>query len=279
VVYNNTAAMPLVVAPGERVDIIVDFSKVKVTAGKPPLCFILYNDAAVPYPGGTPLADFWTGNKKLAVPPAPGFGPDTRNLLQFVVKPMASTSQADPIVDPTWALPPTPQPAVTAQTTRRQLALYETVDTYGRLSQNLGQLTGPMALTDPVTETVQSGTTEVWEVFNTTADTHPIHFHYVNVRVLSRQPFSWRGGLPNFTGAPLPAEPHEQGWKETVRMNPGECTTLLVDVPSLKGIAPAGADLSPKRQGISGHEYVWHCHILEHEEHDMMRPLVVEEFK
>ena len=72
VVYNNTAAMPLVLAPAERADIIIDFSKVKTVDTKNPLCFILYNDAPVPFPGGTPLADFDPANNKLAVPPAAG---------------------------------------------------------------------------------------------------------------------------------------------------------------------------------------------------------------
>lgn len=277
VAYNNTVAMPLVVAPGERVDIVIDFSKVKTVAGKDPLCFILYNDAPVPFPGGTPLADFWTGNRKLAVPPAPGFGPDTRNLLQFRIYPLGTLNpEGDPSVDTTWKLPDSPAPTPTAGRNVVDLALYETIDDYGRLAQNLGPLAGPMGLMEPPTEVVKAGTVEVWRIFNVTADTHPIHFHFVNVRVLSRQAFSWRGGLPNFVSAAVPPEPHEQGWKETVRMNPGECTTLLVEVPSLTGLAPAGANLAPQRPGISGHEYVWHCHILEHEEHDMMRPLIVE---
>jgi spore coat protein A, manganese oxidase len=64
----------------------------------------------------------------------------------------------------------------------------------------------------------------------------------------------------------------ELGWKETVRMNPGEATTIIMqfNLPTLP--ASMGNPLSPR---TGGHEYVWHCHILEHEEHDMMRPLIV----
>jgi spore coat protein A len=62
-------------------------------------------------------------------------------------------------------------------------------------------------------------------------------------------------------------------------MNPGECTTLLAEVPPLSAVTPP-AEVMPS-EGIpasprtGGHEYVWHCHILEHEEHDMMRPLIL----
>jgi spore coat protein A len=71
----------------------------------------------------------------------------------------------------------------------------------------------------------------------------------------------------------MPPEANEIGWKETVRMNPGEVTTVIMkfDLPKLPTAAMRNAT-SPR---TGGHEYVWHCHILEHEEHDMMRPLVV----
>ena len=126
----------------------------------------------------------------------------------------------------------------------------------------------------------QAGSVEVWKIFNLTADTHPIHFHYFNVRVLSRQATQFEGSTTP-TGDPYPPEPGELGWKETVRMNPAECITLLVDVPPTTGLAPAGVTIpdSPRlaKVGTPGAEYVWHCHILEHEEHDMMRPLVIQE--
>ena|SRR5690242_1860034 len=76
------------------------------------------------------------------------------------------------------------------------------------------------------------------------------------------------------TSTPIkgPPDPNEQGWKETVRMNPGEVTRVIMkfDLPVLP--ASMGNPLSPR---TGGHEYVHHCHILEHEEHDMMRALVV----
>ena len=94
----------------------------------------------------------------------------------------------------------------------------------------------------------------------------------MNVQILSRQPFQVSSfmGVPNFIGPAVGPSPNEQGWKETVRMNPGECATVLMkfDLPTVPFTVPK----SPR---TGGYEYVWHCHILEHEEHDMMRPLVV----
>ena len=92
--------------------------------------------------------------------------------------------------------------------------------------------------------------------------------------MLSRQPFDVRnyaGGVAQPTsGRPIAPDANELGWKETVRMNPGEVTRVLMkfDLPAMPFTVP----VSPR---TGGHEYVWHCHILEHEEHDMMRPLVV----
>jgi FtsP/CotA-like multicopper oxidase with cupredoxin domain len=124
----------------------------------------------------------------------------------------------------------------------------------------------------PVTETPTTGSTEVWQIANLTADTHPIHFHLVNAQMISRQAFQANNynGTPNLQGAPMLPLPFEAGWKETFRMNPGEVTTVIMQfkLPTV----PFSVPPSPR---TCGHEYVWHCHILEHEEHDMMRPLVI----
>ena len=105
---------------------------------------------------------------------------------------------------------------------------------------------------------------EEWQVFNTTADTHLIHLHQVSFQIVSRQKFNWKVVNPAtgafvvtaLTGKATGPDANENGWKDTVRMNPGEVTTILVkfDLPG---------------------NYVWHCHILEHEEHDMMNQLVI----
>ena len=125
---------------------------------------------------------------------------------------------------------------------------------------------------DPTTENPHASDTEIWRVFNLTGDTHPMHFHLVNVQVLGRRPFDAENfdGKPHFTATFRGPEANEVGLKETVRMNPNEMTVLCMkfDLPKVPFTVP----VSPR---TGGYEYVWHCHILEHEEHDMMRPLVV----
>jgi spore coat protein A len=175
---------------------------------------------------------------------------------------------------------PTPNPE---RVRVRRLTLNETYDSFGRLIQYLGTdrpinphatnlLFGREYMADP-TEVVRAGETEVWEIANLTGDTHPIHFHLVNVQILSRQPFdatNYTGGRPALLGPATAPDINELGWKETVRMNPGEVTRVIMkfDLP----FVPFTVPVSPR---TGGHEYVWHCHILEHEEHDMMRPLIV----
>ncbi len=161
----------------------------------------------------------------------------------------------------------------------------EAFDIYGRLTQLLGTTT-PFVATNAKghgggglragiiwrrqRKRRRPGQSEVWRIFNLTADTHPIHFHLVNVQVLSRQPFKLVNGAFTPTGVARGPETNEVGWKETVQMHPGEVTTVIMkfDLPA----TPFEVPPSPR---TGGNEYVWHCHILEHEEHDMMRPLVV----
>ena len=176
----------------------------------------------------------------------------------------------------------TPPPGIPV----RDLTLNEAIDSYGRLAQLLGTNVpiGPgafgRAFESAATETPLVDAIEVWRIFNLSADAHPIHFHLVNVQILSRQAFSRFTGAATFTGAPMPPDPNELGWKETVRMNPGECTTVIMQfkLPVIKdwrdptGMTTIPVPPSPR---TGGNEYVWHCHILEHEEHDMMRPLIV----
>jgi len=159
----------------------------------------------------------------------------------------------------------------------RQVTLNETFDAYGRLIQLLGTnqpVNGGFgrAYLDPATETVRAGSTEVWQIVNLTGDTHPMHWHLVNFQVLARQLFdaTTYNGTLSYTGPAHGPDKTELGWKETARVNPGEVTTVIMkfDLPKVPFKVP-----SSSRTG--GDEYVWHCHILEHEEHDMMRPLIV----
>ena len=104
-----------------------------------------------------------------------------------------------------------------------------------------------------VTENPTLDDTEEWEIYNFTEDAHPIHLHLVRFEVIGRQAID---GGPSVVGnAP---QPWETGFKDTVIAYPGEITTVkaLFDLPGL---------------------YVWHCHIVEHEDNEMMRPYVVSE--
>jgi spore coat protein A len=125
---------------------------------------------------------------------------------------------------------------------------------------------------DRPTETPAAGATEVWQIMNLTGDTHPIHFHLVNVQLIQRQPFEGNPRKWSYTGHPTRPDPNEVGWKDTVRVNPGEIATVIMQFNLPRIPVSMGDPVSPR---TGGHEYVWHCHILEHEEHDMMRPLVV----
>jgi len=99
-------------------------------------------------------------------------------------------------------------------------------------------------------------------VINATPDTHPVHQHLVQFQVLDRQAFDIATYVPGnpasltLLGAPLPPAPEEAGWKDTVRANPGEVIRIVANYDLLG-------------------EYVWHCHILEHEDHEMMRKFSV----
>jgi len=275
----QTCALPI----SERWDLLVDFHGF---GGKK---IILYNDAPAPFPGGDVRNDYFPGSPN-PTPTTPGFGPNTRQIMRFEVghgsgqnRPLHITEETDLTPGLNEFLVP-PGTAVDNGVLHlppgvpvRQLTLNETFDGYGRLLQLLGTnqpVSGGFGLhyEDPATEKPMEGATEVWQMANLTGDTHPIHFHLVNVQVLGRQPFNVNiyNGTPSYTGPARSPDPTELGWKETVRMNPGEVTTVIMrfDLPKVPFTVPA----SPR---TGGNEYVWHCHILEHEEHDMMRPLVV----
>jgi spore coat protein A len=259
-------AASVLVAPAERPDVIVDFS---AHAGQ---SIILYNDAPAPFPGGDPRYDYFPGWNVKGNPingaTPNGFGPNSRVLMRFNVGMVASSIDPPLLIDTTTDLSagidapliPFGSSVVPAGVPVRQLTLNELFDNYGRLIQMEGTAAGALPYEAPATEVVQQGTTEVWEIANNTADTHPIHFHLVNLQVINRQA----------QNKIAPALPNETGWKETVWMMPGTITRVIMkfSLPSVPFSVPA----SPR---TGGNEYVWHCHILEHEEHDMMRPLVV----
>jgi spore coat protein A len=273
---GNVNRYNLVLAPAERADVIIDFRGFENST------LVLYNDAPAPFPSGDIRNDYFTGAPDLsgiggAPTPLPGKSPNTRTLMVIRVGRRAADSMDfhDTVNALRRALPDVfastqPRPLDPSGVSVRQLALYEAFDQFGRLIQQIGPLTGPKFYVDAPTEMPHAGDTEVWQIFNTTGDTHPIHFHLVNVQIISRAPTD--GGL-DIIGSERPPDANEAGWKETVRMNPNEVIKVITKF-DLPPDLPFPVPLST-RTGVSGHEYVYHCHILEHEEHDMMRPLIV----
>jgi spore coat protein A len=114
---------------------------------------------------------------------------------------------------------------------------------------------------DPVTETAVLDSTEIWEFVNYTEDTHPIHLHLVRFQVLERQHFNIDAfrfeKKMQYLGDPIPPEPGELGWKDTVQAQTEIITRIIV-----------------RFEGYVG-RYVWHCHVLEHAANEMMRPFEV----
>jgi spore coat protein A, manganese oxidase len=111
---------------------------------------------------------------------------------------------------------------------------------------------------DPVTEKPKQNTIETWNFVNITGDAHPIHLHLVRFQIIDRRPFdlfAWNASrIVKYIGPAQLPPPHEAGWKDTVRADPGMVTRIAM-----------------RFEGEPGH-YVWHCHYLEHEDNEMMRP-------
>jgi spore coat protein A len=124
---------------------------------------------------------------------------------------------------------------------------------------------------DPISEDPRAGSTEIWSFANTTGDVHPMHLHLVQFQVLNRQPFDTKTYLQTgklvFTNIPIPPESSERpAWKDTIKTYSGYVTRVIArfDLPS--GIVPKPGE---------EFRYVWHCHVLEHEDNEMMRPYKV----
>jgi FtsP/CotA-like multicopper oxidase with cupredoxin domain len=240
----------LLIANAERADVIVDFTNVPVGTS------IVLQNLGPDEPFGE------------AEPPGehePADPATTGQVMQFRVVPRTSRDTSTP---PNQLVLPAPPPLPPATTTR-QVSLNEedsqtvrvSTDANGNvvLDCSMGEPFGPrfallgtvaddagvpLRWDDPITENPAVGATEVWEMYNFTADAHPIHIHEIQFQVLERQPFG---------GAVRGPEIWETGRKDTVIAYPGEITRVqgTFDRPGL---------------------FVWHCHIVEHEDHEMMRP-------
>ncbi|WP_437901957.1 multicopper oxidase [Sorangium sp. So ce327] len=239
----------LLMAPAERADLIVDFGR--VPKGRHILANVGPDE---PFGGGAPVVDF-----------APADRASTGQIMAFDVM---HTPGCDHSTPPRFLLLP-PAPPLPRETTRtRPLVLSEVTSVdfpvefpdapvaalLGRSEDGKVKL---LAWEDDVTENPQVEDTEVWELHNLTGDAHPIHIHETVFEVVNRQALDIEappeGQLPPLVGAARPPEPWETGYKDTVIAYPGEVTRI-------------------RARFLTAGQYVWHCHILEHEDNEMMRP-------
>jgi FtsP/CotA-like multicopper oxidase with cupredoxin domain len=238
---NNQLLMGL----AERADLIVDFTNVPVGN------YVLANlGPDEPFGGGEPPGDFDASDPNT-----------TGQILQFRVVPAVA---ADPSTPPQFLVLPAIAP-LPASARTRPLALLEQASLYwdGPAEAMLGTVDTEGTPThkmwaDPVSENPSPGDTEVWELYNGTADAHPMHIHEITFEVVNRQQLvSDEEGIAiqpfQLVGDPTQAEQWEHGLKDTVISYPGQVTRV-------KG-----------RFNTPG-QFVWHCHIVEHEDNEMMRP-------
>jgi spore coat protein A, manganese oxidase len=240
----------LLIGLAERADIIVDFTNVPV--GNYVLGNVGPDD---PFGGGIPGIDF-----DVADPDSTG------QVIEFRVVPAGAP---DPTTPPQFLVLPTVVP-LPSESVTRPLALIEKMgmgfDADGMMVEGpvealLGTVEAGNAVEklwmEPVTENPAVGTTEVWEFYNITGDAHPMHIHEIVFEVVNREglvvdndevvePIQLDGNIT------LP-EPWETGFKDTVIAYPGQVTRV-------------------RAQFIHPGQFVWHCHIVEHEDNEMMRP-------
>jgi spore coat protein A len=207
------ALKSIVIAPGERADLILDFSD---HAGEQ---IVVTNDSLT--------------------------------VMQFRV---SKTGTLDTSSLPS-ILRPVPKISESAAVKTRLLTLGEKDD---KASNPMMMLLNNAHWGMPVSESPALNSVEIWSLMNFTDDSHPIHLHMVRFQILDRRPFEpeyyYKGGRVEYIGPAVPPAPNEAGWKDTVQAHPGMITRIIA-----------------RFEGYAG-RYVWHCHILEHEDNEMMRP-------
>ncbi len=223
----------LTVAPAERFDVIIDFSD---AAGR---SLVLNNDAKAPFPDGDDV-----------IPADVMLFKVTRRLSGRDTSSVPSRLPAAPVLNPS------------SDVRVRDLVLIENASAQDNPIEGLINTHWDQ----PVTENPRAGATEIWRLINTTGDAHPIHIHLVQFNILDRQPFDvdqYPGRLV-FTGPRVSPPPNERrAAKDTVQAFPGEVTRFAARFD-----LPAGTHVDRGQR----FRYVFHCHILEHEDNDMMRP-------
>lgn len=257
-------------APGERVDVLINFSA-NTTGQK----LTLINEAATPYPNGLSEGH-----------PA---GISIIEYMRFTVGAAQGRTMTLPRKLRATPIPALPVPAAGSPRIRNLLLIEHADPVTGEVM--MGLLNNLPWHTMDI-ETPKVDTVEQWNIINMTGDTHPIHIHLVQFQVLNRQSFdaaAYEGAVfgatpsamagqgpwpvrpadPYLLGLPvLPREYERNCWKDTVQCPPGEVTRLLV---------PFGAKAAPGvpfGKSFTG-DYVWHCHMLEHEDNEMMLPFKV----
>ncbi|MEU8995882.1 multicopper oxidase domain-containing protein [Streptomyces caniferus] len=252
------------IGPAERYDLIVDFSQLPMGTN---VTLTNYH-APVHYPG------------------MPGQGPEISEIMQFkVTKPLSGGR--DRTTTPTKLNLPAVAPMVPGpHTRRREWVLYQH-KLFGTMTFNA------VPFMEPSQDFIKAGSTEIWEYINPNHDAHPMHVHLVNFQVLNRQPIDaagyqedyekWISGgrkpedkpvLANyFTGPPIPPDPDEaQSSKDTVKSYPETVTRIITGEfsPPTDPIASI-----PNSGTVLPATYVHHCHLLEHEDDDLMRPWTI----
>ena len=240
----------LLMSPAERADMIVDFTNVPLGD------HVLRNIGPdEPFGGGVPVDDF------------PVADPNTTGqIMQFRTVPAANLDNTTP---PEYLVLPTISSLPQATNVRR-LALLELDSEFFEdtpAETRLGTVTGnpntgagawsALSWEDPVTENPAVGSTEIWELYNATADAHPIHIHEVAFELVNRQDISVSAEDNQVEvdgeSEPTPPESWETGFKDTVIAYPEQVTRV-------------------RARFLKPGQYVWHCHIVEHEDNEMMRP-------
>jgi spore coat protein A len=242
---------PLLMLPAERMDVVVDFSRF---AGRT----LTVTNADLPADVSSPA-------------------PPLQSVMEIRVGRRVTTP--GPARFPTTL--PGVMPALGAPSLARDITLEE-VENAETGEPEYGSLNGrKYDDVRGVQERPRAGSTEDWRLVNLTEDSHPIHLHLIQFQVIDRRPFdadAYKAALeqarasnpdagnlnpaPYYTGPAVAPDANERGWKDTVRSNPGQVTRIRA-----KWTLPTG--VSPSQR------YVFHCHILEHEDNSMMRPLEI----
>ncbi|CAI5490947.1 unnamed protein product [Closterium sp. Naga37s-1] len=238
--------------PGSRQDVLVDFSNLPATCKD----VILQNTAPAPYPAGV-TADRDTGLVMRFV---------ITNRKRIPAAKLPSTISYMPPIDYKNIQKVRWHSLIEKMDPKTNLPIEITID-------NLGY-------SDPPTDFPKQGTNELWHIINLSADAHPLHIHLVDHRPVSRRPFdvaAFQAGKCAFRGKKLPrcwtgprvkVDPTEDGWKDTTPAYPGQVLTLWLGWHDNNG-KPLKFDAT------IGPGYVYHCHMVDHEDNDMMRPFKV----